>query len=288
MNHGVMGAFVPKCWKLPSQSAGSFRPTVLGATALAPAAMPSRGRANPRRGVSVRTRWGWGPSASENKSWNLALQGAVVFAVLVSATSTAHAQTLEVGGGVRRYGAMSLGASEANETAPGGSAFRLFTTESQLNGPTAFEARIALRLSDRWALEANGSYGTPVLSTRIGSDVEGIPDVTATESVQQFTIEGAVVRELQRWQLGRRTVPFVSAGAGYMRHLHERQTLAESGALYYLGAGANIILIARPDARLTVIGVRLDARAVFRAGGAAFDDDAHVAPTAGATLFVRF
>src|SRR5262245_30264640 len=27
--------------------------------------MPSRGRANPRRGISARTRWGWGPSATE-------------------------------------------------------------------------------------------------------------------------------------------------------------------------------------------------------------------------------
>ena len=30
----------------------------------APAAMPSRGRANPRRGISEDSRWGWGPSAA--------------------------------------------------------------------------------------------------------------------------------------------------------------------------------------------------------------------------------
>jgi tetratricopeptide (TPR) repeat protein len=33
----------------------------------APAAIPSRGRANPRRGISEDWRWGWGPSASERK-----------------------------------------------------------------------------------------------------------------------------------------------------------------------------------------------------------------------------
>src|SRR5256885_5426114 len=30
--------------------------------------MPSRGQANPRRGISEGSRWGWGPSAIEKKS----------------------------------------------------------------------------------------------------------------------------------------------------------------------------------------------------------------------------
>src|SRR5204862_1710383 len=34
----------------------------------APAAVPSRGQANPRRGISEGSRWGWGPSAIEKKS----------------------------------------------------------------------------------------------------------------------------------------------------------------------------------------------------------------------------
>ena len=33
----------------------------------APAAMPSRGQANPRRGISESSRWGWGPSAIEKR-----------------------------------------------------------------------------------------------------------------------------------------------------------------------------------------------------------------------------
>ena len=33
----------------------------------APAAMPSRGQANPRRGISESSRWGWGPSAIERE-----------------------------------------------------------------------------------------------------------------------------------------------------------------------------------------------------------------------------
>src|SRR4029453_10220542 len=39
----------------------------LGDSPGAPAAMPSRGQENPRRGIGVSSRWGWGPSASENE-----------------------------------------------------------------------------------------------------------------------------------------------------------------------------------------------------------------------------
>jgi beta-lactamase class A len=56
----------------------------------APAAIPSKGHGSePLRGISVRTRWGWGPSASERKSvraaWPQALWPPALFAVVVCA-----------------------------------------------------------------------------------------------------------------------------------------------------------------------------------------------------------
>ena len=44
----------------------------------APAAMRSRGYANPRRGIGVSSRWGWGPSASEKKMRILSALGVMV------------------------------------------------------------------------------------------------------------------------------------------------------------------------------------------------------------------
>jgi hypothetical protein len=212
--------------------------------------------------------------------------------MMVLAASAVHAQgtpgNFEIAGGVRRVGAMSLGGSNANETSPGGGTFTLFKTDSQLKGANLVEGRIGVPFTERLRLEASGSYATSDLSTRITSDVEGIPDVTATEPIQQFTLEGAIVMDLPRWQVGRRTVPLVSAGGGYLRQLHEGQTLIEQGGLFHIGGGANILLGARPDARLKAFGVRLDARALFRTGGVAFDDGAHGASSFGATVFVRF
>ena len=46
----------------------------------APAAMPSGGRADPTRGISEETRWGWGPSASERKLADISeLVGHILF-----------------------------------------------------------------------------------------------------------------------------------------------------------------------------------------------------------------
>ena len=35
-------------------------------------------------------------------------------------------------------------------------------------------------------------------------------------------------------------LPFVSAGLGYLRHLHESETLAEEGFLWHAGVGTNV------------------------------------------------
>lgn len=196
--------------------------------------------------------------------------------------------TFEAGGGIRWVGPMSLGSANANETRPGGGTFTLFTTASRLDAASALEARFGVRLSDTLQVEAAGSYATPSLTARIASDVEGIPDVSISETITQFTIEGAAVLDLPRYRAGARAVPFVSAGAGYNRQLHETATLIEQGAVYHLGAGVNIVLKDRADAGMKAIGVRVDGRAVFRTGGVAFDDSAHIGPAFGGTLFVRF
>lgn len=209
----------------------------------------------------------------------------VVLAVFVIARPCpAAAQPFEIGGGVRWMGPMSLGAADATETRPGGSRFTLFTSDSRLDAAPAIEARVGVRVSDTLQVEAAGSYAAPALTARIASDVEGIPDVSVAESLNQFTIEGAVLLDLVRFR-GRRTSPFVSAGGGYARQLHETATLIEHGAIYHIGGGVNVPL---KGSGRGALGLRLDGRALIRTGGVAFDDRPHVGPSFGATVFVRF
>jgi hypothetical protein len=215
----------------------------------------------------------------------------VLTGLLLAAAAAAEAQasgpTYEIGAGFRRTGSFSLGTRQANETTGAGGEFLLFTSESRLDALHGFEARFGSRVTETIWINAVGSLGSTSLAVQLSDDVEGIPDVTVSESIRQFTLEGEAVFELPRWRFGVRTVPFVSAGLGYLRHLHESETLAETGFSWHTGVGANVAL-GTPRASGGGFGLRLDLRLVVLSGGAAPGDDFHAAPSVGASAYVRF
>ena len=211
---------------------------------------------------------------------------AVSAAVVLLTSRTIAAQTggrYEVAAGVRVVGPEPLGKVDATETNAGGGTFRLFTADSTLDALLGFEARLGIRLSPSLRIEATGSYGASDLKVALNSDVESATAVTATERVAQFTLEGAAVMELTQWHVGAHGAPFIAAGAGYLRALHEDRILVDEGVLWHAGGGVNLVLRSNPGSAL---GVRLDARARFQRG--VINDGVHVSPAFGASAFVRF
>jgi hypothetical protein len=180
-----------------------------------------------------------------------------------------------------------MGAADATETAANGTRFRLFSSDSSLAGAFGLEGRVGVRLTTALQLEGSASHATPTLRTRIRSDAEGIPDLTLAETVTQWTIEAALVAHLARLRFGTRSVPFLSAGVGYLRQLHEGGSLVETGRTYQGGGGVNLLLQGSGDRRLKSAGLRLGARAVVRTGGASIDS-AHVAPLVDVSMFLRY
>jgi hypothetical protein len=197
------------------------------------------------------------------------------------------------GGGIW-VGKTSLGAVDANATTSDGGTFRLFATSSELQSMPALEGRAGVRLGPIVSAEGVVSYGPSEVRTDVRFDVEGAPDVTATEPVRQFALEAIVVTEIAGWRVGSRTTPFVSGGVGYIRQVHEEGTLVEEGTIYRAGGGVNYVLRAprsagvQPTTGRGTIGIRADIRAVVRTGGLALTPDASVAPAFGASLFFRF
>jgi hypothetical protein len=217
--------------------------------------------------------------------------GCACVAVVLLSASTARAQSggdgrFEISGGVLWTGRASMGAASATEASPSGR-FTLFSTSTELAAAPGVEARVGVRLMPTIDIEGASSYARPQLRTTIGGDVENGAAATASESVRQFTIDGAVVVNLTRWRFATRATPFALAGAGYVRELHEGDTLVAAGQIYFAGGGIRYLLMERPH-RLKAVGVRADVRALARRKGIAFDANLHVSPVIGASLFVRF
>ncbi len=209
----------------------------------------------------------------------------------VLCTCPAAAQPIgrvELSGGPIWFGATPFGSSDATLTAPSGDRFRLFSTSSELLRGTGLDVRVGSRVRRLVQAEVSASVATPLWSTAIGSDVEGGAPTIATDRITQVTVEGAGVVHLRVAALGPRLLPFVSAGAGYLRQLHEGATLAQTGRMYHLGGGAKVVLLSREGHWLKQVGARVDFRAEVRRGGVALDGRAHAAPALTAGIFGRF
>jgi hypothetical protein len=228
------------------------------------------------------------------RSPNSRLVGAALVVCLgVSAKSMAQPAgdrqpRLAVSVGAQWLGPTTIGGVDATETAngPGGGTRRLFATRSELEGGVGVSGSLDLRLTGALWAEASVRYHSAKLSTDVTEDVEGA-NGTATESLQQFQLEGGVLLVPDSWALGRVQF-YAGGGAGYLRQLHSGQTLAEEGQSFYTGAGVIVWLPQRPGRAFRAVGLRLDPRAVFLRDGVLFDDRVHVAPALTASLFLRF
>ena len=194
---------------------------------------------------------------------------------------------LELGAGLQWTGAQPLGSRDANLTTGTGSTLRLFGSTSDLRPVAGFEDRVGVKLSRAIEAEVLASYATPQLRTRVSNDTENSSGATVSESVQQYNV-GAGVTWYPPTKSSVRARPFVTAGASYLRQLHEGAALVATGQTYYVGGGAKVLLALRPRKGLKVVGIRLDARAVVRTKGITFDGRRSISPAIEASLFTRF
>ena len=221
--------------------------------------------------------------------------GLALIIVSTIAVTAARAQSsapqpgrFEVALGSLWVGHQALGSNNANETTSAGGSQKLFGTSSELAGAAGFEGRVGVRLRRSLEAEGEASYAKPPRRIAISGDIESAAPATATETIQQFTVGAGVVWYLPGRARPTRVAPFVMAGGGYLRQLHESGTLVETGRFYQFGGGVKYLLVSHPTRPLKGVGVRLDVRALVRSKGVAFDSGHSTSPAIGASLFVRF
>ena len=192
-----------------------------------------------------------------------------------------------VSGGVRWTGGSNIGPRDAHETTSGGGSYRLFASDTTLGGTTEVDTTLGVRLSRLFRAEIIVSYGQVNLRTQLSSDVEGIPDTEVSESIGQLTLEGSGLIDLTAWRLPRQMMPFLAAGGGYLRHLHEGRLFVESGTIFHAGGGL-LMPLGSAGAAQARSALRFDIKAMIRNGGAIPDDAPHVSPSLAASFVWNF
>jgi len=195
----------------------------------------------------------------------------------------------EVAAGVTWTGPAAFGSRDATLTTPAGTRYRLFSASTELAGAPAVDLRLGRRLTRLVQAEIVAAYSAPMLATSISNDAETGAASVASESIRQITIVGAIVVALPRWRVGPRLLPFVTGGGGYLRQLHEGNTLAQTGQIFHVGGGVTIPMVSRARPRgVKQFGIRADVRALMSTGGVTLDGGTHASPAVAASAFARF
>ena len=199
-----------------------------------------------------------------------------------------HRGNVEISIGAVWSGGYDLGSASAEETrnpGTGGGPFVLFSASSTADASIGLQGRLGVYLARSASVEGGVFVARPGVSTRLTGDTEAAPDLTATENLTRLILDGSVVFHLTGATFGGgKGVPFISAGAGYLRDAHEKNEVIETGHEFHVGGGLHY-WFGEGKHRL---GVRGDAGISWRTGGADAADSTRAVPTAGGSIAYLF
>lgn len=194
----------------------------------------------------------------------------------------------EIGGGAAWETSHELGERRAQQTrnpTSGAGPFDLFVTDTTLEAAPAAHAHLAVYLTPAIAVEAGVRYAQPRLRVRLTDDAEDAEPTTAGETIRQYQFEGSLVVHLTNLAFaGGRALPFVLAGAGHIRDLHQGDELLETGREFHGGGGLKWWF----GSGRRRLGLRAEARITARDGGFQLADERRTVPSAGVSLAYLF
>jgi hypothetical protein len=198
----------------------------------------------------------------------------------------AHHVTL--GGSLVWSGGYDIGEATAQLRGNGAGAsstpFNWFTTRARIAPAVAPELHVGVALTPTIAIDGGVAYAKPRIAFSIERDAEMPSASFDGEKIEQYQIGAGVSWQLPVHFRGR-AAPFVSAGASYLRQLHEDRGLAETGQIYHAGGGVRYWLTGgHGSSRAT--GVRVDGRLNLRKDGIDFENKMRAYPTVTFSFFV--
>jgi hypothetical protein len=105
----------------------------------------------------------------------------------------------------------------------------------------------------------------------------------------QYVFDVSVVARLTNVPFsGGAGIPYLEAGAGYLRQMLEGNIAKETGQLYHFGGGVQYLWRSRPGSRTSGMGFRAGARAYIRNSGVSFSGSSGTYASVNGAFLVVF
>ena len=217
--------------------------------------------------------------------WALVLLGAADAAAQVwVGRSGPRAGAFEISGGGTWSAGQDLAEGAATLTpnpGSGSASFELFQSEPTLKSVFGAQVLVGYYITRAFAIEGGMRYSRPTLSVRLSDDFENAPSLTADTNITQYLFTGSAV---YHFGSSPRVVPFVAAGAGHLRDVHNGNELIETGVEYHGKFGVKWW----SGTGRGRIGLRAEGGVSIRTGGFNFDEDYRTVPNGAVSLAYLF
>lgn len=186
--------------------------------------------------------------------------------------------------------AETIGSRSANIVSnnPSGSPYTIFSTTTTRAAAPAFRVGIGYAVTRMITVEGGMLISRGDLRSDISQDVENASTTAISESFTQYFFDASVLAHLTQLAFSDGAgIPYLEAGAGYLRQLHEGNTAIDTGQIYHFGGGVRY-LFGRARGRSTGLGFRANARVYVRNKGYTLDKSQSISAAVGGALLFMF
>ena len=123
----------------------------------------------------------------------------------------------------------------------------------------------------------------------VSADAEGVSPLAVAEKMTQYVVDVSVLAHLRHMTFSSGAgVPFLEAGFGYLRQVHQGNAAIDTGQIFHVGGGVTYMFSTRPHSRLTGLGFRADARVYVPRNGYNFGSTQSLFAGVGGSLVMAF
>ena len=183
---------------------------------------------------------------------------------------------------------LGTGAATMTSNNQSGTPYNYFAVTGTRAAAPAFRGRLGYNLTSMLTVEGGIVVSRGNVEGAVSADAESVSPLTVTERMTQYFVDLSVLAHLRHMAFSAGAgVPFLEAGVGYLRQVHQDNAAINTGQILHFGGGVTYMFSSRPASRLG-LGFRADARIYAPRKGYTFGSSQQIFGAVGGSLVVAF